>query len=91
MAKGLKTGGGSRKGIPNRATAAKAAEIAATGETPLEYMTRVYRDESVDKERRDRMASAAAPYIHPKLQAINHSGDLNVTVEIRRLADRSTG
>ena len=91
MAKGLKTGGGSRKGIPNRATAAKAAEIAATGETPLEYMTRIYRDESVDKERRDRMASAAAPYIHPKLQAINHSGDLNVTVEIRRLADRSTG
>ena len=88
--KGQKTGG-RQKGTPNRASAEKAAEIAATGETPLEYMTRVYRDESVDKERRDRMASAAAPYIHPKLQAINHSGDLNVTVEIRRLADRSPG
>ena len=30
--------GGRRKGTPNRAIAAKAAEIAASGMTPLDYM-----------------------------------------------------
>ena len=43
MAKGRKTGGGSRKGRPNHATADKAAEIAASGQTPLDYMIEVMR------------------------------------------------
>jgi hypothetical protein len=43
MAAGKKTGGRT-KGTPNKATAAKAEEIAASGETPLDYMLRVMRD-----------------------------------------------
>lgn len=43
MAKGTKTGGGSRKGIPNKATAKREAEIAASGLTPLDYMLSVMR------------------------------------------------
>ncbi len=34
---------------------------------PLEYMLRVIRDPETDAGRRDRMAVAAAPYLHPKM------------------------
>jgi hypothetical protein len=37
------------------------------GETPLQYMLRIIRDEAVDPIRRDRMAIAAAPYCHPRV------------------------
>lgn len=73
MAAGKKTGGRA-KGIPNKATAAKAAEIAASGLTPLEYMLGVMRDEQAPVDRRDEMAKAASPYVHPKLAAIEHTG-----------------
>ena len=39
------------------------------GLTPLEYMLSVMNDEEADKTRRDRMATAAAPYVHPKAEA----------------------
>jgi hypothetical protein len=74
MAAGRKTGGGSRKGRPNRATAAKAAAIAASGVTPLDYMLSVMRDLNVEPGRRDDMAKAAAPFVHPRLAAVAHSG-----------------
>lgn len=73
MAAGKKTGGRS-KGTPNKANAAKAAEIAATGETPLEYMLRVMRDPSADHPRRDSAAKDAAPYVHNRLSSIEHGG-----------------
>jgi hypothetical protein len=47
--------------------------IAASGETPLEYMLRVMRDTKADTHRRDEMAKAAAPYIHPRLASIEQS------------------
>lgn len=43
------------------------AEARKSGETPLEYMLNVMRDQSADSKRRDSMAAAAAPYLHPKL------------------------
>lgn len=73
MALGHKTGG-RQKGSQNKATAAKAAEVAASGLTPLDYMLQAMRDEEVDPVRRDDMAKAAAPYVHPKLAAIEHTG-----------------
>lgn len=73
MALGRKTGG-RQKGTPNKATTAKVAEIEASGETPLDYMIRVMRDPSVEHDRRDRMAAAAAPYVHPKLAQTEISG-----------------
>lgn len=73
MAIGSKTGG-RQKGTPNKATAERVAEIAASGETPLDYMIRVMRDPTADYSRRDDMAKAVAPYIHPKLAAIEHTG-----------------
>lgn len=69
MAKGIKTGGGSRKGRPNKATAQREAEIAASGLTPLDFMLSVMRDESRETVERLDAAKAAAPYVHPKLAA----------------------
>jgi hypothetical protein len=41
-------------------------EAEALGLTPLEYMIKVMNDGGADPLRRDRMAIAAAPYLHPK-------------------------
>ena len=65
--KGLPKTGGRQKGVPNKRTRDFHAAVSEAGVTPLEYMLAVLRDESVDAERRDRMAAAAAPYIHPRL------------------------
>ena len=73
MAAGRKTGG-RVKGVPNKATAAKVKEIQATGLAPLDYMLAVMRDTRAEPSRRDEMAKAAAPYVHPKLAAIEHTG-----------------
>jgi len=72
MAKGRKTGGRT-KGTPNRATAARQADIAASGLTPLEFILSVMRDEQADTATRLDAAVEAAPYVHPKLAAIDHS------------------
>lgn len=41
--------------------------------TPLEYMLGVLNDENADPARRDRMAQAAAPFVHPKAEQPNAS------------------
>ena len=45
MAKGRKTGGGSRKGSPNKVTAALVAKQQASGLMPLEFMLDLMRTE----------------------------------------------
>jgi hypothetical protein len=37
-------------------------------------MLAVMRDETAPADRRDDMAKAAAPYVHPKLAAVEHTG-----------------
>lgn len=66
--------GGRQKGTRNKATAEKVAEIAASGLTPLDYMLNVMRDENAEKQLRMDAAKSAAPYVHPKLANIEHSG-----------------
>jgi hypothetical protein len=73
MAKGMKTGG-RRPGSPNKATREREAAIAASGLTPLEYMIRLMRDESLDTGTRLDAAKSAAPYVHAKLAQISLSG-----------------
>jgi hypothetical protein len=73
MAKGRKTGGRQR-GTPNKASVEREKVIAESGLTPLKYMLRTLRDESLDLQTRMDAASKAAPYVHPKLAAIEHSG-----------------
>lgn len=90
MARGVKTGG-RKKGVKNKATAAKARAIAASGVTPLDFMLGIMRAPQPTPEDgeepavfvaryvgwRDRAldaAKAAAPYVHPKLANIEHTG-----------------
>jgi len=70
MARGRKTGG-RQKGTRNRATAEARAAADATGILPLDYMLSVMRDANADQKRRDAMATAAAPFLHSKLNAVD--------------------
>jgi hypothetical protein len=69
MARGRKTGG-RQKGARNRATAEARAAAEAKGILPLDYMLSVMRDANTDAKRRDAMAMAAAPYLHPKVSPV---------------------
>src|SRR5205085_6055105 len=72
--------GGRKHGTPNKATAARQAEVAASGITPLEYMLKVLRDENADPHQRFEAAKSAAPYVHPKLASIQHGKELSFDV-----------
>ncbi len=80
MAPGIKTGG-RQKGTPNRATVQRQQEVAESGLTPLEYLLSIMRDEQAVIDIRIDAAKAAAPYIHPRLAAIDHSGSLTISHE----------
>ena len=73
---GRREGAGRKLGSPNKATIARQAEIAASGLTPLDYMLQVMRDEEADTAARLDAAKAAAPYVHPRLTSIEHSGSI---------------
>lgn len=73
--------GGRQKGTPNKVTLARESEIAASGLTPLEWMLDVLRDPAQDFARRDDMAKAAAPYVHPRLSSVE--ANVKGTIDIR--------
>jgi hypothetical protein len=50
------------------------------GELPIAYMLRVMRDQTAEPKRRDAMALAAAPFCHPKLQAISQIPSLDLAL-----------
>lgn len=72
--------GGKREGAgrPAGATTKKTREVAEKaldeGITPLEYMLTVLRNEKAGIKDRMWAAEKAAPYIHPKLASVEHSG-----------------
>lgn len=66
--------GGRQKGSRNKATASRERAVAATGETPLDYVLRVMRNPHASPSRRDWAAATAAPYVHPKLASVTHAG-----------------
>lgn len=78
---GKRPGAGRKPGVANKASIARQAEVAASGITPLEYMLAIMRDEEADKAQRAEMAKAAAPYVHPRLAAVEHSGEMTLTHE----------
>jgi hypothetical protein len=51
------------------------ARIEASGLTPLDYMLSILRDEGATPAERIDAAKAAAPYVHPRLAAIEHAGN----------------
>ncbi len=87
--KGLPKTGGRQKGTPNKASAAREAEIEATGLSPLAYMLAVLRDEEASTESRRWAATSAAPFVHPRLaqQRFEGPGGTNIVVELVRFID----
>jgi hypothetical protein len=81
---GARKGAGRKPGSATRKTREIAERAMDEGITPLEYMLRIMRTEpSGDMEPRELLsaltlrfeaAKAAAPYMHPRLAAIEHSG-----------------
>ena len=80
MAYGKKTGG-RKKGVPNKNTQERLAGLIAGGITPLEYMLSIVRDTTAEHRRREAMAQASAPYIHPKLTSTEITGDQNKPIQ----------
>ena len=77
---GRREGSGRKKGSITKATVYRQemlARAAAEGISPLEVMMTAMRDawEAGDKERAVQVAEKAAPYIHARLAAVQHSGD----------------
>ena len=64
---GYRPGGGRpRKGAANAKDSAAIKKARKGDLTPLDYMLQVMNDPDADETRRDRMAQAAAPYVHAK-------------------------
>lgn len=61
-----------------------------SGMTPLDYMLNVMRDDTADDARRDRMAMAAAPYVHAK-PAETAKGKKEQAEEAAKTAGQGTG
>ena len=71
---GKRRGAGRKPGSASRKTRQIADAAAEVGITPLEWMLSVIRDEKADVKRRDEMARAAAPFMHPGLGAVEPFG-----------------
>jgi hypothetical protein len=75
--------------VPNRASAAREAAIAASGQTPLQFLIEHMRDESLDLSTRLDCATRAAPYVHPRLASVSGGGegDRPLVVQVLRFSD----
>jgi hypothetical protein len=51
---------------------------------PLDYMLEVMRDTDADERRRDDLARAAAPYVHPRLSAVEYK---EPPIDLSKLSD----
>ncbi len=82
---GARQGAGRKAGSATQKTREIADRAASEGITPLEFMLQIMRDEGPETEdervmvarqvMRFEAAKAAAPYIHPRLAAIEHTGE----------------
>ena len=82
---GKREGAGRKKGSPNKTTAQRTAEVAASGVTPLDHMLAVLRDPLQPAERRDWAAEKAVPYCHAKLAQKDVNVNTTTTLDV---ADR---
>ncbi len=86
---GARAGAGRKAGSVTQRTRAIAEGALNDGLTPLEYMLNVMRDELAEDSRRDDMAKAAAPYMHPKLAAIEHTGKDGEAIGVKFVIERA--
>ena len=88
---GRRPGAGRPPGARNQRTREIAHAVAATAAAdtnPLSYMLGVLTDPNADQRRRDDMARAAAPFVHPRINPIAEgsvAGDAGSSVTINIL------
>jgi len=87
MRGGKREGAGRKKGSRNKRTAEMQARIRASGMDPLTFMISVMRNINAPLELRFEAAKQAAPFVHPKLSAIEHSGPDSGPVEVKHYTD----
>lgn len=75
---GKREGAGRPAGAANRMTVEAREAITASGMTPLEYMLKLMRDEGAEEAKRLEAAKSAAPYVHPRLAAVELSGEIGL-------------
>lgn len=84
---GARKGAGRKLGRASRKTREIADRLAAeAGLTPLEYMIQVMRNPDAATDRRDAMAIAAAPYIHPRLSSTQLTGKDGDAIQVELTA-----
>jgi hypothetical protein len=79
---GRRPGAGRPPGSKTKKSVAIALAAAAAGESPLEFLLRTMRDETVDPDVRRASAIAAAPYVHPRLAATTLKGPDDGPLEV---------
>ena len=72
---GARPGSGRPKGAKNTKTKEFIEKVSASGLMPLDYLLETLRNEALEPDDRFKAAVAAAPYVHAKLAAIEHSTD----------------
>lgn len=77
---GKRQGSGRPPGSKTQRMAELALAAAGGGMTPIEYMLGVMRDDGNELSVRLDAAKAAAPYVHPKLAAVDLAGDVTVSI-----------
>jgi len=75
MRGGKRDGAGRKKGALSTRTQEIAVAATASGITPLEFLLNTMRDETKDYAQRLKAATDAAPYVHPRLAAVEVSGN----------------
>lgn len=79
---GKRPGAGRKPSALTRKTREIAEKQVENGITPLEYMLGVMRDETADAGARFEAAKAAAPYVHPRLATVAHTGNDGGPVQV---------
>ncbi len=79
---GTRDGAGRKAGTLNKRTQEVARRVAEEGITPLEYLVNVMNDENAKESLRIDAAKAAAPYMHPRLNATTMDVNANVSFKV---------
>jgi hypothetical protein len=78
---GARRGAGRKPGQTTKLNQQAREQALEGGISPLDYMLGLMRNESLSTEDRFEAAKAAAPYVHARLAAVEHSGDMTLRHE----------
>lgn len=79
---GARSGAGRPKGGRNRKQAEQIAKATSEGISPLDFLLSLMRDTEQPLAMRSDAAKSAAPYVHARLAAIEHSGKEGGPIEL---------